>query len=109
MSKYDRELRECLFKMDLMEKQPCTSEEIEEIRKLKKEKKPLPDGIIEELYGMECIYYRWIKPEISQEEINNFLLLKRTVYLRTIKNVSIIFGVVCVISLFVFVISLSNL
>lgn len=90
------ELREMRFDLDLTQKVYCNKEEEKRLRKMKKEKLPLPDDIKIDEHGF---FYRYIDTDLSEQEIKQLFLYRQTAYLRSIKNSMIFFVVLATISL----------
>ena len=96
MKDLKKELRENMIELDFIQKQWCTKEEEKEIKMLRKEKKDLPEGIIQDT---DDSHFRWVESNLSNDEINHLLKLRQTLYLRTIKSCMIFFVVLAAISL----------
>ncbi len=92
------ELRRMRFELGLTEKVYCDEEEEESLKKMKKEKLPLPDDIkIDE----HEYFYRYIDTDLSEQEIKQLILYRQTSYLLSIRNSMIFFVVLTIISIIV--------
>ena len=93
------EIKRLSYDLDLIELEECSAEEIKEFSKLKKDKQPLPDCIISEGPGF---FYRVKENDLNNDELETLLTLRRTKYLRTIKNCALFFAIMSVFSILVF-------
>lgn len=93
------------YKLDfgLLQKIPCTKEENKKYEDLLNNGKPLPDGVFSyiENNGKESndTFYTIYETELTKEEINEYLALKKLKLLNTIKNCSVFFVVLTIISI----------
>jgi hypothetical protein len=85
----------------------CTKEEAKEFNLLFKSKQPLPEGV----YRYGNIFYRVSKLDLTEQEINEYLMSKQLDSLDTIKNCLLFFVIAAIASLFVsfIIITLSSL
>lgn len=93
-----KELEYYKFLTNLLQKIDCTKEEEKEYENLIKSNKPLPDGVYQ--YNEDTnIFYKLHKPDLTKEEIEEYLNFKVIDYLRSIKNFLMLFSVLSIISL----------
>ena len=95
-------LRELKYEQGIIRKVAVTDEKHAEYKAIKKEKKQLPTNVYYD--RSSDTFYSYSENEMSEQEQRILLELKRTSYLRTIKNIltfflvaSIIGGVICLI------------
>jgi len=96
-----KELRSYKFDFDLLQKIPCTRQENKEYKQLR-EKGELPKGVYEYQYegGTDSgEFYTIYEPELTPEEIAEYLTYKKLSLLKTIKNCVVFFTVLTIISL----------
>lgn len=90
------------YDFHLMQKLPCSKEENKAYTKLLKDGKPLPEGVLKYDYsyneGTED-FYTIYTPDLTDEEIAEYLTYKKLALLRTIKNCVVFFTVLTVIGL----------
>ena len=100
------QLDEYRLKYDLYDQRLCTDEENEEYRKLLKQGEKLPDDV----YPLDSDwrnvnnsgkteFCRLIRPELTQEEITEYLMYKKLDMLKTIKNCVVFFTVLTIIGI----------
>lgn len=104
-----QELKNSLFDLGIMEKQPCTSKENEEFKKMQKDNLSLPEGVhqyadIADTNG----YYRIKRTDLTEDEIAQLLHFRQVKYLRSISHCMIYFVVLSVMSIFCFLFFLFN-
>lgn len=76
----------------------CSKEEVKRLNKLESDGQPLPNDIVRgETIG--TFYRLELVDEGRSDELHDFLLLKQTLFLKTIKNCVLFFTVVSIISL----------
>ncbi len=90
------ELREMRFALDLTQKVYCNKDEEKSLRKMKKEKLPLPDDIKIDDDGF---FYRHIDTDLSEQEIEQLFSYRQITYLRSIKNSMLFFVILATISI----------
>jgi hypothetical protein len=98
MGNANEELKILLNDFGAFCRQPCTDIENEEFILLRDHKQDLPEGIYR--YKQENRFYRLVKDDVSEEEINRLLMLKQIKLLIAIKNSMIFFTILAIISLF---------
>ncbi len=97
-----KELFEYALEYGLYQKIPCSKEENREYRKLLKEGKALPDGVyLYEFDNGDSEFYTVYVPEMTEQEINQYLTYKKLDLLSTIKNCVVFFTVITIIGMMV--------
>ena len=88
------------YKLDLglLEVLPCTEQENSEYMKMRKNGEPLPQGV-REYSNAPNEFYKIHDPELSKEELAEFLTYKQLSLLNTIKKCVVFFTVSAVIGL----------
>ena len=106
MVKLEKDLRQVLlgykYDFDLIQKIPCTTEENKAYTALVKEGRSLPENVYRYEYenGVGSFeFYRVYEPELTEQELSEYLTFKRLKLLNTIKNCTVFFVVLAVISL----------
>ena len=105
--KVDLKARIESYKYDfgLLQKISCTKEENKKYKELIINGQNLPDGVFPfaDTTGKEFndSFYSVYEPELSKEEIDEYLALKKLSLLNTIKNCSVFFVALTIISLFI--------
>lgn len=106
MAREKRDLRQDLTefkeKFNLIQKIPCSNEENKRYTQLSREGKPLPENVHKYDYsaGMDDEeFYTLYIPELSADEINEYLTYKQLALLNTIKNCVVFFTVLTIIGL----------
>lgn len=97
-----QKLRSYKFEFDLLQKIPCTKEENAAYLASHKANQPLPEGVYRYEYesGVEAdAFYTIYEPELTADEIAEYLTYKKLHMLRTIKNCAVFFVVLTIISL----------
>lgn len=97
-----RELDNYRLEYDLYEKVLCTQKESEEYKDLLKQGKRLPEDVRtnDDWRNVnDSEFYRLVRPNLTQEEITEYLMYKKLNMLKTIKNCVVFFTVLAVISL----------
>ena len=97
MADLKKELRDSLFELDILERQPCTNKENKEYKKMQKDGIPLPEGVHQ--YTESYRYYRVKKTGLTDEEIDRLLRYRQVLYLRSIRNSMTFFVGLFVISI----------
>lgn len=95
-------LRSYKFDFDLLQKIPCTQEENKAYLAMVKAGEPLPDGVFRYEYqsGIESDeFYTVYEPELTADEIAQYLTYKKLHMLRTIKNCVVFFVVLTIVSM----------
>lgn len=95
------ELRSLEFDMGFLQKIECSKEDTKKYKAMLKNNEPLPEGIYQQRDSTsgDLIFYTIYKSELSEEEKQEYIQLKKTSYIETIKNCAIFFTVLTVISL----------
>ena len=109
MAKEKVDLKERIesYKYDLgiLQKISCTKEENKKYKELINNGQNLPDGVFPfvDTTGKEFgdSFYTVYEPELSKEETDEYLALKKLSLLNTIKNCSVFFVALTIISLFI--------
>ena len=106
MAKQEKDLREVLrsykYDFDLIQKVSCTKEENAEYTARVKAGQALPENVYRYQYetGEESFeFYRIHEPELTEQEIAEYLTYKQLKLLNTIKNCVVFFTVLTVISM----------
>ena len=102
-----RELDRYRLKYDLYEKALCSQKENQEYKDLLKQGKRLPEDIYPVGDFNDSEFYRLVRPELTQEEIAEYLMYKKLDMLKTIKNCIVFFTVLMIIGIFLFVLALN--
>ena len=93
------------YDFGLLQKISCTKEQNKKYKELIKNGNKLPDGVFPyvDTTGKEFddSFYTVYEPELSKEEIDEYLALKKLSLLNTIKNCSVFFVALTIISLFI--------
>lgn len=90
------ELNSMREEIGLIHREYCTRDENKEYRKLLKQGGTLPAGVHQK---WEDEYYRISKPDLNQNEIDEYLRYKEIALLKTIKNCAVFFTVLTVIGI----------
>ena len=99
------ELRQYRDEFNVVQEIACTKEEIAEFKKILKEGGELPEDvharICYDVDGEEMgkEYYRIYTPDLTEQEMQEYLTLKRLSLLKTIKNCVVFFTVLAIIGL----------
>ena len=105
-------LRSYKFKLDLLQKIPCSKEENKEFERLLKDGGVLPDGVFayEDLDGepSKTEFYTIYEPDLTDAEIAEYLSCKQVEMIRTIKNCVVFFTVLTIIGMVAFFLILLN-
>jgi hypothetical protein len=104
MKKARDEMRALLCDLGALIKQPCTDEENKQYDVLKKQKQELPEDVYP--YEQSDGYYRLVKSDLADDEINRLMLLKQTQYLCSIRNCLFFFVVLSVIAIILTLVNL---
>lgn len=105
-----RELDRYRLKYDLYEKALCSQKENQEYKDLLKQGKRLPEDVRtnDDWRNVnDSEFYRLVRPELTQEEITEYLMYKKLDMLKTIKNCIVFFTVLMIIGIFLFIIALN--
>ncbi len=105
-----RELDNYRLKYDLYEKALCTQKESQEYEDLLKQGKRLPEDVRtnndwSNVNNSE--FFRLVRPDITQEDIMEYLMYKKLDMLKTIKNCIVFFTVLMIIGIILFVLALN--
>lgn len=98
------ELKELRYEFQLLEKVPCSDEDTKKYREYMQNGTPLPNGIdYSKNYGVgnefEYFFYTVNVPELSEEEKQEYLMLKKLRSINTIKKCVVFFTTLTVISI----------
>ena len=100
------QIEEYRLKYDLYDHTLCTKEENKEYNDLLEQGESLPEDVypIDSYWsilknGKNSEFLKLIRPELTQEEITEYLMYKKLDILKTIKNCVVFFTVLAVISL----------
>lgn len=98
MNDLKQEMHEFMVEMGVMQKAWCTKEEAQVFKQMMKEKKALPEDIkdSDDYCGT---YYRWVKTDTSDDELNRLINFRQLLYIKTIKNCVAFFVALTIISL----------
>jgi hypothetical protein len=99
MKKVKEEFRSLLHDIGIFCKRPCAEEENEQFILLKNHKQDLPEGIYQ--FGQESRFYRLVKDDIAEEDIDRIIMLKQIKVMNNIKNTVIIFALLILVSIVV--------
>ena len=97
-----QKLRSYKFEFDLLQKIPCSQEENKAYLDLLKAGQPLPEGVFRYEYqsGIESDeFYTVYEPELTADEIAEYLTYRKLHMLRTIKNCAVFFVVLTIVSM----------
>lgn len=83
-----KEVIEMKYDLDLLDKEYCSDEEVQEI---KKNGNLFSKDVRVDEYG----YFRYIETEIDNEVVNQLLLYKQLKCLKVIRNCMIFFAIIC--------------
>jgi len=101
----EKELKAFKIKNNLVKKVNVSKEERIECEKLKETNQPLPDGIFyrSPAYTQDVeLFYRVEKSDMTEDEIIEFLLIKQTEYLKSIKHMVAFLIAVALIVILIF-------
>ena len=104
-----KEIESYRYEVGLLQKISCSKEENIKLRQMLKNGEKLPNGIYRCVDGTGTEmndFYKVYKPDLSQEEINEYLLYKKLSMINTIKNCAVFFVALTLISLMISVIVL---
>lgn len=96
------ELARLKYELGIEEFVYCSPEEQEEFKKLRKENKPLPEGVKIDAVNN---FYRY-ETRLTPEEIKELLLYRQTKYLRIIKNCVLYFTILSIVALILTILAL---
>lgn len=91
------ELEKIKVELGITQKVYCSKDEEEEFEQLKKANQPLPENV--EVDNMGGLHFRYVKTDMSNEEIKELFLYRQTKYLESIKNSMIFFVILTLVSL----------
>ena len=96
-----QKLRSYQYEFDLLQKVPCTPEENKAYLELLKSGQPLPEGVFRYMYDKTELdeFYTVYKPDLTADEIAEYLTYKKLHMLKTIKNCVVFFTVLTILSL----------
>ncbi|MDP4119673.1 MAG: hypothetical protein Q8876_01265 [Bacillota bacterium] len=92
------ELKQMKYELDLIQIIYCDKEEAKKFRKMENEKIPLPYDVSKDEVNN---FFRYIDTDLSEQELNQLFMLRKILYLRTIKNILIFFVVITIIFLLI--------
>jgi len=98
------EMKSLLRDLGVFIKKPCTEEENKQFDILKKQKHVLPEDVYP--YEQSEGYYRLVKSDLADDEINRLIMLKQTQYLYSIRNSLIFFVVLSIIAILLTLVNL---
>ena len=101
MSNLKKELNEIMLELGLVRHEPCSLEENDKYQKMERKDENLPDGISSDEDSAYPIFKKIVTSDLSTEEINNLMMYRQTLYLKSIKSSMIFFVVLSIISLIV--------
>lgn len=81
----------------------CDEEENNRCAELVHDNKPLPEGV-KHASDMDFRFYREVASDMTEAEIKQYLLMKQTSYLKTIKNCTLFFTILTVISVIIWLV-----
>ncbi len=97
MSSLRDELKDLYLELGIFEKYPCSKEENKQFGELANNREQLPDGVHQANDGS---FYRFVKTDMSKEEIEELLLCRQICYLKTIKTAVIFLAALPIVGLF---------
>ncbi|MBQ4140495.1 MAG: hypothetical protein IJD70_04065 [Clostridia bacterium] len=107
--KIKRELEMYRLKYDLYEKVLCTPKENEKYKDLLKQGKKLPEDIYRAYSDWRNVnddgdseFFRLVCPDITQDDIMEYLMYKKLDLLKTIRNCVVFFTILMIIGLVLF-------
>lgn len=96
-------LRSYQYEFDLLQKIPCSKEENKAYEKLVKSGGKLPDGVYAYVYVNDEAstneFYTIYEPDLTEEEIRQYLTFKKLSLLKSIKNCMVFFVVLTILSI----------
>ena len=92
-----KRIRDYKYQFDLLQKIPCSKEENKRYAQLKEENQ-LPENV-KEYEDLANQFYTIYTPELTEQEISEYLTYKKLSLLNTIKNCMVFFTVLTIISL----------
>ena len=104
-----KEIESYRYEVGLIQKISCSKEDNKKYRQMLKNGEKLPAGIHRyvDVNGTETNdFYTIYKPDLSKEEINEYLMYKKLSMISTIKNCAVFFVALTVISIIISVIVL---
>ena len=91
------ELRSYQFEFDVLQKIPCSEKENKEFRKILKNGGQIPEGVYPYLEAdgttSNSDFYTIYESNLSEDEMNQYLVYKKLKFLKTIKNCIVFFTV----------------
>lgn len=96
------ELRAYKFELDLLQRIPCSKEENQEYARICKEGGELPKGVyayVSTNGEQSAEFYTIYEAELTEQELAEYLALRKLSMLRTIKNCVLFFTVLTIIGL----------
>ena len=97
------ELNEHRQRWNLLQKIPCSEQEEREFEALLKAGESLPEGVLyqknDEYSETEYSFYTIYKPELTQEELTEYLTYKKLSLLNMIKNCVVFFTILTIVSI----------
>ena len=100
-----KELRSYKYEFDLLQKIPCSKSENKKYKELLENGQELPKGVFRYKYFDDSEsneFYTVYEPDLTEQEIVEYLTYKKLEILNTIKNCVVFFTVLTVISLIVY-------
>lgn len=86
--------------LGIIQYKPCSMKEDKEYKHMIKSGEKLPENIIKDTNGTPG-YYRVIKSDVTDIELDKLIKFRQTTYLKTIKNCVVFFTVLYVLSMLV--------
>ena len=98
-----KRLRDYKMEYDLLQAIPCTKTENKQYEKMQEEGKELPAGVFPYVYagGTQPTgeFYTVYKPELTDQEVIEYLTFEKLSFLKTIKNCAVFFTALTIIGL----------
>lgn len=102
-------LKSYKFDFNLLQQIPCSDSDNKMYKKMLKDGQQLPKGVFhyKNAAGVEINeFYTIYEPDLTQDEINEYLTYKKLSFIKTIKNCAVFFTTLTVISLIIYVVML---
>ncbi len=99
------ELQKHKFEFNLLQRIPCSKQEIEEYRKILKNGGKLPDGVY--VGELDDDFYTIYESDLTEAEIREYLTYKQLSLIRTIKNCAVFFVLLTIIGMISYLILLN--
>jgi len=92
-------LKSYKFDNELLQKIECSGEETKEYDRLLREGQPLPENVFHQLEGSVSWFYTFHTPDLTQEEISEYLAYRNLDLLKSIRNCLYFFVTIAVIGI----------